>query len=334
MKQSVGAMAVLLVGVLATSCGGDDEPAADPAPTSSASTESTESTEPTEPTEPTESTPADTSSGTLLMSSFDESSHTFLDTFTIRPDGSDRHVIPMPDEGGGQWSHAGDEIAVSAVLDDGRIGTAIIAPDGTVARVLEIDDPTLNLACTVWSPDDQRLACEGWDEADEKRAGIYTVGSSDGGGLQRVTAPEAGQADRPGDFSPDGSRLLFKRAHDEDQGPLLEVSLAGGEPTPLGDSLVEDPGRYSPDGSQILTSSNGALLVLSADGEVVSDVTESGFFLFGPVWSPDGTRIAFSRTASGFYEADVYTALPDGTDRRQVTATDDNEIRVEWGPRE
>jgi WD40-like Beta Propeller Repeat len=47
-------------------------------------------------------------------------------------------------------------------------------------------------------------------------------------------------------------------------------------------------------------------------------------------WSPDGQRIAFSRTVGGFH-ADIFTALPDGTDRRQVTATPDNEIRVEWG---
>ncbi len=237
MKQPVGAMAVLLVGVLATSCGGDAillpiqrRPRA-PAPS-----------RPVAPSRP----PPDTSSGTLLMSSFDESNHTFLDTFTIRPDGSDRHVIPMPDEGGGQWSHAGDEIAVSAVLDDGRIGTAIITPDGTVERVLEIDDPTLNLACTVWSPDDQRLACEGWDEADEKRTGIYTVRSSDGGGLQRVTAPEAGQADRPGDFSPDGSRLLFKRAHDEDHGPLWRSASTVGSPTPVGDRARRGSGPLLP----------------------------------------------------------------------------------------
>ena len=166
----------------------------------------------------------------------------------------------MPDEGGGRWSHAGDEIAVSAVVDDGRIGTAIITPDGTVERVLVIDDATLSLPCTVWSPNDKRLACEGWDEGDEQRLGIYTVRSSNGGGLVRVTAPETGLADRPGDFSPDGSRLLFKRAHEEDVGPLMEVSVDGGTPTPVGDILVEDPGRYSPDGGRILTSSHGHLL--------------------------------------------------------------------------
>ena len=99
------------------------------------------------------------------------------------------------------------------------------------------------------------------------RTGIYTVRSSDGGGLVRVTAPETGMADRPGDYSPDGSRLLFKRAHEEDLGPLMEVSVDGGTPTPVGDSLVEDPGRYSPDGGRILTSSHGHLLVLAADGD-------------------------------------------------------------------
>ena len=138
-------------------------------------------------------------------------------------------------------------------------------------------------------------------------------------------------ADRPGDYSPDGSRLLFKRAHEEDLGPLMEVSVDGGTPTPVGDSLVEDPGRYSPDGGRILTSSHGHLLVLAADGAVVSDIADAGFFLFGAVWSPDGTRMAYSRSTSAF-RADVFTSLPDGTDRRQVTATDANEIRVEWGP--
>jgi hypothetical protein len=40
-----------------------------------------------------------------------------------------------------------------------RVGTAIIEPDGTAARTLAIADKSLNLPCTVWSPDDERLAC-------------------------------------------------------------------------------------------------------------------------------------------------------------------------------
>ncbi len=327
MKQSMGVVGVLLVGVLATSCGDDDNSAGDAEATTTAPSSAATPASSASP----ESTPPDTSPGTLLMSSFDESTHSFLETFTIRPDGSDRHDIPMPGpEGGGNWSHSGGEIAVMTERNDRRIGTAIISPDGAVQRVLDIDDPTLNLVCTVWSPDDERLACEGWDDNDETRTGIYTVRSSDGRKLARLTHPDAGQVDFPGDFSPDGSRLLFKRTHEEDPGPLLEVSSNGGEPTPVGDSLVEDPGRYSPDGDTILTSSGGSLLLLDLDGQVQADIAEDGAFLFGAVWSPDGSRIAFSRAVGGPF-SDVYTSLPDGTDRRQVTATTENEISVEWG---
>ncbi len=98
----------------------------------------------------------------ILFSRFDENTHTFLSTHISRPDGSHETEIDMPgSEGGGRWFRSGDHIAVTAVLADSRIETAIITPDGTVARVLDIPDDSLNLACTVWSPDDKRLALRG-----------------------------------------------------------------------------------------------------------------------------------------------------------------------------
>ena len=126
--------------------------------------------------------------GRLLFSRFDESTHTFLSTHVSRADGGGETEVAMPGpEGGGRWSWSGDAIAVMTVLPDDRIGTAIIKPDGTIERVLDIPDASLNLVCTVWSPDDQRLACEGFDETHPSRNGIYTVRSSDGGGLVRLT---------------------------------------------------------------------------------------------------------------------------------------------------
>ena len=101
------------------------------------------------------------------------------------------------------------------VLDDDRIGTAIIRPDGTVERIFEIPDETLNLVCTVWSPDDTRLACEAWDDSDASRGGIHTVRASDGGDLTRLTSAPDGMFDLPGDYSPDGRQLVFKRTTGE-----------------------------------------------------------------------------------------------------------------------
>ena len=290
----------------------------------------TETPSPTAP--PTLTSPATVFDGQLLFSRFTEASHTFTGMFTARTDGSAETEVPLPwTEGWGRWSRSGKDIAVPTLLDDGRIGTAIIASDGTVLRILSIPDPTLNLVCTFWSHDDTRLACEGWDDADPSRNGIYTVRASDGGDVQRLTTPSAGQHDCPGDYSADGQFVFVRGAGDEGNGPLMLIDANGGEPRLLYDGPVEDCGRFSPDGRFVLTSTNGSLLVLDLDGQVVQRISIDGHFSFGPVWSPDGTRIAFSLTTPGVYAAEIYISLPDGTDLQQVTDTADNEINVDWG---
>jgi Tol biopolymer transport system component len=269
--------------------------------------------------------------GRLMFSRFDEATHAFLSEHTILPDGSDETEIPLPGpEGGGRWSRSGTEIAVMTILPDDRVGTAIITPEGTVARMLDIPDDSLNAVCVVWSPDDSRLACEAWDDGDPSRRGIYTVRSSDGGDLKRLTTTPEGMADLPGDYSPEGTLFVFKRAVEEAPGSLMLVDVAGGEPRPLSTTPSEDGGRFSPDGAAVLTSAGGRITVLDLAGEVLQDFGDPDGFLFGPVWSPDGERIAFSRATGGFF-ADIFVSLPDGTDRQQVTMTPANEINIDWG---
>lgn len=288
------------------------------------------------PTDTAATTPASTSTtttfeGRLLFSRFVEASHTFTGMFVTRTDGSAETAVPLPwTEGGGRWSISGTEIAVPTLLDDERVGTAIIATDGTVLRVLSIPDATLNLGCTTWSRDDARLACEGWDDTDPSRQGIYTVSASNGADLQRLTTPPAGKRDLPGDYSPAG-QLVFKRyTGDEGPGPLMLVHANGGEPRLLYDGPMEDAGRFSPDGRLVVTSTDGSLIVIGLDGKVLHQIDITGSYAFGPAWSPDGTRIAFSVAKDGPF-AEIYTSLPDGTDRQRVTNTASNEIGVDWG---
>ena len=270
--------------------------------------------------------------GQLLFSRFNEASHTFIGMFVAQTDGSADTAVPLPwEEGWGRWSMSGTEIAVPTLLDDGRIGTAIIAADGTVLRVLSISDATLNLGCTVWSRDDMRLACEGWDDTDSSRNGIYSVSASDGSDIQRLTTPPAGKRDLPGDYSSDGQFVFKRYSGDEGPGPLMLVDANGSEPRTLYDGLMEDAGRFSPDGRFVVTSSDGSLLVIDLDGQVVHMISIDDHFAFGPAWSPDGARIAFSLTTPGVFAADIYTSRSDGTDLQRVTNTADNEINVDWG---
>ena len=271
-------------------------------------------------------------SGRLLFSRFTEATHTFTGMFASLADGSNESSIPLPGpEGGGRWSFSGKQIAVMTVLSDGRIGTAIISPDGTVLRVLDIPDATLNVSCSIWARDDKRLACEAWDDANPSRNGIYTVLASDGGDLQRLTTPPAGMHDLPGDYSTDGQFVFKRHAGDEGPGPLMLVKASGGEPQMLYDGPMEDSGRFSPDGLSVLTSSNGRLLVINLDGSVLHEISiDAKYYLFGPVWSPDGSRIAFSMDMVRGPFADIFTSLPDGSDLQQVTNTAGNEIGVDW----
>jgi hypothetical protein len=72
------------------------------------------------------------------------------------------------------------------------------------------DPDNLFTACPLMSPDAARLACGGFGETDPTLNGVYTIRSSDGGDLTRMTSNPGGD-DIPGDFSPSGKRLVLAR---------------------------------------------------------------------------------------------------------------------------
>jgi Tol biopolymer transport system component len=272
--------------------------------------------------------------------------------FTANPDGSGASLL-VPNSCCGDWSPDGSKLVIPYLTDDGRVGTATINSDGSGYTPFPINDPTLNIGCGIgsWSPDGSRLACESWDDSNPARAGIYTISSSDGSGLTRLTNPHGGD-DQPGAYSPDGKRLVFLRLDQDgnslglfvlkvDDGQLRRITPAG--------TLIQsgNPGDWSPQGNEIIFSRHvtadvrGSIWVVHADGSGLHEIhipglacggsvfDPNGFGCHGVRWSPDGKKIIFAANSPATGR-DIFTANADGTGLVQVTH-DGNDDDPAWG---
>jgi TolB protein len=226
------------------------------------------------------------------------------------------------------------------VTDDGHVGggsplrPATIAPDGTdFTRLDSAVDPDLNLGCGDVSPDGSRIALEGFGPGATGINGIYTVRSSDGGDLVRLTR---GRDSYP-QYSPDG-RLLFFRTKPgitpNGAGALFVMDADGSNArriTPWGFAFLE--ASWSPDGRWIAFEHPfGELYLVHPDGTDLHPVSvdlPAGSGASSPQWSPDGQWIAF--TLQQDQDANVYIVRPDGAGLHAITrVTGAQETSPDW----
>jgi Tol biopolymer transport system component len=259
--------------------------------------------------------------------------------YTVNPDGSHEQPL-MAGAESGQWSPDGTRIAIMTDC----CGERILNPDTGSYTQLPTFYPDLGLflPCGIWSPDAARLACEGFgdDPADD---GVYTINSLDGGDIKRVTS--GGDDDCPGDYSPNGRRLVFLRASFElgVQG-LYVVKTDGTDArplTPAGMDLNFNCGSWSPQGNEILFSAHSprgarsSIFGVHADGSGLRQIPIAGCGsaagCFEPVWSPDGTKVAFTMFVPQTGQADLYTVNADGTGLYQVTQAGLGAGLKDWG---
>jgi TolB protein len=260
--------------------------------------------------------------------------------FTVLPDGSDRVKLTDLAAGGPEWSPDGTRLIFPAIAADGRVTTATIAADGTGFVAFEIPDPTLNVACWTWSPDGTRLSCEGWDDTQPDRAGVYTVSSTDGQDLERLTANPHGGGDFTGDFSPDGSQYVFVRENPQRRSGTLALFVVSADGTGVTRvtpwTMDAGSASWAPDGERILLNSGGALFTVRPDGTTITPIemhTGAGFAsAFDPSWSPDGTCIVFSLYLRRTDRVDIFTVAADGSDLQQVTDSRREDGFADWGP--
>jgi Tol biopolymer transport system component len=233
--------------------------------------------------------------------------------FTVRSDGTDVRRVT----GGGAvdyapaWSPDGTRIAFqrsTMSLEAGEIHI-VDAATGAEQRLGEGVDPA-------WSPDGATIAA-----ARRNQGGIVLFDAEAGAETWLLNLVARTTGVHSPAWSPDGSMLAFLRGHEifvvrpGDAAPRREAKLT----TTL---RRRDALAWSPDGSMVAFETDDGLGVVAADGSGERLLSVRGRH---PSWSPDGQRLAVTRSApERDREGDtphthVYATSLDGTTVARIT---------------
>ena len=257
--------------------------------------------------------------------------------YTMNSDGSDVTLLFERGASNARWAPDGSTISFFC-CDDG-MAAHFIDPDTEDFRETAPPDPVLEIHCGfAWSPDGNRLPCESYGVDDPKRNGIYTIRVSDGGGLTRLTSNPGG-GDIPGDYSPDGKRLVFVRLKNDRPVGIFVVNVDGSglrRLTPQKMVLDESgfAGSWSPSDDILIVAHEGAggpkrIWIVNVEGGAPRPLPiklTCEFGCYSPSWSPDGKSIVFVR-GNGSGET-IYTANADGTEPIPLAEGDN----PDWAP--
>ena len=188
-----------------------------------------------------------------------------------------------------------------------------------------------------WSPDGRKIAFESFSGPD---VDVFAM-TATGRGIHDLTFAQ-GFSGNPA-WSPDGKKILFQASREPQSDLDIYVMNANGTGQQL---LITGSGEqvapsWSPDGTRIAyasglrletgeTGPTGSIWSVSADGTDARQLTNADGVSNDPVWSPDGTKIAFESNRDGDYE--VYLMNADGSSIRDLTNHPALDASPAWSP--
>lgn len=188
-----------------------------------------------------------------------------------------------------------------------------------------------------WSPDGTKFALVGYVDSGNTTWSIHKV-HADGSNLTRLTNVN-GVHDSEPSWSPNGSQIAFTRTFwaQNNRNELWTMNADGGNQQYIG---VEGyAAKWAPDGSRfIFTSSrsgNYEIYTCNIDGTNELQLTHTGGDEWMPIWSPDGSQIAYS-LSTGTWEAgnrttyEIFVMNTDGSNIRQLTSNNSFDHYPRW----
>lgn len=210
--------------------------------------------------------------------------------YTTNADGSG--VVNLTNDAGYDWEPAWSPDGTKIVFNSDRSSAPevwVMDDDGSNPTRLTTNGS--NGTFFVWSPDGTKIAWQNWNSSTDDYD--ICIINADGTGFSNLTN-DADYQDRP-QWSPDSTKILYQQN--------------------VTDIITENS---FPD-----------VFVMNANGSGKTNLTNSpDAGEFTPVWSPDGTKIAFSRS---YDDEGIYSMDADGTDQVNLTQTNDDGF-PSWSP--